>query len=224
MSKELIAQKANLKQYSIDKPAEIVAMATVLKTHIVAYNLYTNISNKNYVHVEGWQFAGFLLGIYSRVESIENLSTASVIKWKATVNLYQGDKIIGHGIALCSNAENKKKSFDEYAIVSMAQTRAIGKAYRNMIGWVMKLAGYEGTPSEEMKKMGDPMEAPQQEPIIDYSKPGIYQSADPKAPAVKINPSHICQKCGKKVPEVVASYSQRRFKKVLCRDDQPKGK
>ena len=33
----------------------------------------------------------------------------------------------------------------------MAQTRAIGKAYRNIIGWVMKMAGYEGTPGEEMK-------------------------------------------------------------------------
>jgi len=44
----------------------------------------------------------------------------------------------------------------------MAQTRAIGKAYRNVIGWVIKLAGYEGTPSEEMVKVGEsqPIPAP----------------------------------------------------------------
>ena len=39
---------------------------------------------------------------------------------------------------------------DEYAILSMAQTRAIGKAFRNLIGWVIKMAGYESTPAEEM--------------------------------------------------------------------------
>ena len=37
----------------------------------------------------------------------------------------------------------------------MAQTRAIGKAYRNLIGWVMKMAGYEATPKEEMVKVND---------------------------------------------------------------------
>ena len=43
-----------------------------------------------------------------------------------------------------------KRSFDEYAICSMAQTRAVGKAYRLLIGWLMKSAGYEATPLEEM--------------------------------------------------------------------------
>src|SRR5688572_13498615 len=34
----------------------------------------------------------------------------------------------------------------------MAQTRATGKAFRMSIGWIMKLAGYEPTPSEEVSK------------------------------------------------------------------------
>ena len=32
----------------------------------------------------------------------------------------------------------------------MAQTRAVGKAYRMKIGWLLKVAGYETTPAEEM--------------------------------------------------------------------------
>jgi hypothetical protein len=32
----------------------------------------------------------------------------------------------------------------------MAQTRAIGKAYRNLLAWLMKAAGFEATPAEEM--------------------------------------------------------------------------
>ena len=35
-------------------------------------------------------------------------------------------------------------------MMSMAQTRALGKAYRMALGWIMKMAGYEATPAEEM--------------------------------------------------------------------------
>jgi hypothetical protein len=35
----------------------------------------------------------------------------------------------------------------------MATTRAKSKAYRNCLGWVMKLAGYSGTPAEEMNNI-----------------------------------------------------------------------
>jgi len=142
--------------YSINNPSQMSAMAIILKQHILKNNLYTNIAGKNYVHVEGWQFAGGLLGTLPRVKSVENISTEQEVKWKAEVeivNVATGN-IISTGFAVCSNKEAKKKSFDEYAILSMAQTRAIGKAYRNVIGWVIKLAGYEATPSEEMVKIG----------------------------------------------------------------------
>ena len=32
----------------------------------------------------------------------------------------------------------------------MAQTRAVGKAFRNQLAWLMKAAGFEATPAEEM--------------------------------------------------------------------------
>jgi hypothetical protein len=34
--------------------------------------------------------------------------------------------------------------------MSMAQTRAVGKAYRNILAWIIRAAGYEPTPAEEM--------------------------------------------------------------------------
>ena len=146
MSKEL----AITKTYDIAKPAEVVKMATVLKDYVVKQKLYTNIKGRNYAHVDGWQFAGFLTGMNAIVEEPKNLSTDKEIKWSATAKIYLNDKVVGAGFALCSNKESIKKAFDEYAIMSMAQTRAIGKAYRNKIGWVMKLAGYESTSAEEV--------------------------------------------------------------------------
>ena len=144
-------------KYELNEPAEVAKMAIVVKEHIVKQNLFTPIVGKNYVQVEGWQFAGGLLGLFPRVVSVENLSSANEIKWKAEVEIVNlGTKeIISRGFAVCSNKEGKKVKFDEYAILSMAQTRAVGKAYRNIIGWIMKLAGYESTPSEEITKVGE---------------------------------------------------------------------
>lgn len=57
---------------------------------------------------------------------------------------------VSRGTGYCDNLELKKTDFDEYAVISMAETRSIGKAYRNLIGYVMKAAGFEPTPAEEM--------------------------------------------------------------------------
>lgn len=65
------------------------------------------------------------------------------------ISISSGAKI-GFGSATCSTAELKKVGFDEYAVASTAQTRAIGKAYRNLIGFIMKAAGFEPVPAEEM--------------------------------------------------------------------------
>jgi len=57
---------------------------------------------------------------------------------------------LGSGFGICSNIEITKVSFDEFAVMSMAQTRAIGRAFKNVIGFIMKSAGYSPTPLEEM--------------------------------------------------------------------------
>lgn len=57
---------------------------------------------------------------------------------------------LGSGSAICSSLELIKSGFDEYSIFSMAQTRCIGKGFRNLIGFVMNSAGIESTPAEEM--------------------------------------------------------------------------
>ena len=139
-----------IRKYNLDQPTQIVTMAKVLKKYIVENKLYAEIAGKNYVMVEGWQFAGGLLGLFPRVVKVESVGEN---KWLAHVEIInkKDERVVSSGFALCSKAEMKKKSFDEYAILSMAQTRAIGKAYRNLIGWIMKLSGYEATPAEEIK-------------------------------------------------------------------------
>lgn len=140
-------------QVELTSPSQIMGFATNLKELIVKNNLFTNIKGKNYVNVEGWQIAGAFTGTFPVVEAVENLSdiNGEFYKYRAEVSLRdkEGNKV-GSGFAICTNKEPGKKNFDEYAVASMAQTRAVGKAFRMKIGWLLKVAGYETTPAEEM--------------------------------------------------------------------------
>jgi len=203
--------------YELSSANQMTDMSVVLKDHVIKQKLFTNIQGKNYVHTDGWQYAGGLMGLYPRITSVENLSNGNEIKWKADVEVVRltDDKVVGKGFAICSNKESKKKMFDEYAILSMAQTRAIGKAYRNLIGWVMKLAGYESTPTEEMTKVGDNISMQAQAP-----SPIKTQTTAPKTTAVKLE----CHSCAEVIPKVVYDYSKKVYKRPLCRNCQPKRK
>jgi hypothetical protein len=130
----------------------MLQLASELSKLIKEKGLSSNIQGKQFVNVEGWQFCGASLGLMPIITDTKDLSNETTIKYMATCevrNINTG-LVVATGIALCSNGEKTKRYFDEYAILSMAQTRAIGKAYRNLLAWLMKAAGFEATPAEEM--------------------------------------------------------------------------
>lgn len=159
--KELAVQNGKLGEM-----ANVTEIANALATVILDKNLSMDMRGKRYVFVEGWQLAGAYFGIVPIIKSLERERTFDPrfqeghapdtkdveIKYRAEVELLdtKNNRIVGFGIAICSNKEKGKTAFDEFAVASMAQTRAVGKAYRLTLGWVIKLAGYEGTPAEEM--------------------------------------------------------------------------
>ncbi|MEY4282245.1 MAG: hypothetical protein RLZ39_1657 [Bacteroidota bacterium] len=144
-------QKTNPSYELINKDS-MLQLSNELSKLIKEKGLSSNIQGKQFVNVEGWQFAGASLGLMPIITNTQDLSNETTIKYMATCevrNINTG-LVVATGIALCSNAEKTKRYFDEYAILSMAQTRAIGKAYRNLLAWLMKAAGFEATPAEEM--------------------------------------------------------------------------
>jgi hypothetical protein len=144
-------QKTNPSYELINKDS-MLQLSNELSKLIKEKGLSSNIQGKQFVNVEGWQFAGASLGLMPIITDTKDLSNENTIKYMATCevrNINTG-LVVATGIALCSNGEKTKRYFDEYAILSMAQTRAIGKAYRNLLAWLMKAAGFEATPAEEM--------------------------------------------------------------------------
>jgi hypothetical protein len=114
--------------------------------------LYTTIGTKKYVHVEGWEALGAMTGHTALIKSVFE----SPEYFEATAELFDGGhKLVSSGIARAYKEESfkaggKRRWEHDYQVMSMAQTRAIGKAYRNKLAWIIRLAGYEACPSEEM--------------------------------------------------------------------------
>jgi hypothetical protein len=146
------SKKAKIETYDISRSDETLDLAKDLAKFIKDNKLSTTVQGKEFVNVEGWQYAGSRLGIVPIVDHVINVSNDQEIKYQAKVTLFdmRSQHTVGAGFAVCSNKESGKKFYQEFAIMSMAQTRAIGKAYRNILAWIIRAAGYEPTPAEEM--------------------------------------------------------------------------
>ncbi len=185
-------RKNKVESYDIARSDETLDLAKDLAKFIKENKLTTAVQGKEFVNVEGWQYAGSRLGIVPIVDHVINMSTDQEIKYQAKVTLFdlRSQQTVGAGFAICSNKEQGKKFYQEFAIASMAQTRAIGKAYRNILAWIIRAAGYEPTPAEEMEyggNMADAKAAPSA-PVVEAVAP-VPMKAVPAEPAAAETPS-----------------------------------
>ena len=68
-------EKRVIKTYDIANSHETLHLAQDLARFISENNLFHNIHGKEYVNVEGWQYAGARLGILPVIEELTGLST-----------------------------------------------------------------------------------------------------------------------------------------------------
>ena len=140
--------------YSFGEKIDVAEkVASQLKDVIRKQNFSVTIGGNNeYVTVEGWSTLGTMLGCTPYVEEVVEIPIEGKGKfgYKATVSIRQGDAILSRASAV---AERNRMQSDRPAVYSMAQTRALGKAYRMALSWIVKMAGYEPTPAEEMQEI-----------------------------------------------------------------------
>lgn len=141
--------------YGAHEPREIVARASaqaqVLADVIRSRKLAVTIAGKEYVRVEGWTLLGVMLGVSPVCEWTRPVA-APAAGWEARVVARTLDgREVGAAEAMCTRDEPRWADQPEFALRSMAQTRATAKALRLPLGFVMALAGYETTPAEEME-------------------------------------------------------------------------
>jgi hypothetical protein len=128
----------------IGRAAEI---AKPLKQMIDQQGLFEEINGQQYVRVEGWQAVITLCGLRTREERC-TIDEHGITVYVQIVDRH-GD-VIGEGAGMVGKDEPQHLNLKDFQKRSLANSRAISRAARNCLGWIVHLAGYATTPSEEM--------------------------------------------------------------------------
>lgn len=147
----LVVQEEQVQSLLVGTPADRVTQATqianALSPVITGKHLYADIQGKKHVLYEGWATLGALVGVFPVTVWTKETENGYLARVEARTI---AGAVVGAAEAECSRTENRWASAPDYAVRSMAQTRAGSKALRMPLGFIMQLAGFEGTPAEEM--------------------------------------------------------------------------
>jgi hypothetical protein len=136
-------------------------VANALAPIIEKQKLYVKIGPGKHVVVEGWTTLLAMLGIIPKERDVKYID-GDYEAYVDLVSLRTG-AVVGGASAICGKTDPTWAGRPRNAQRSMAITRATGKAGRLGFSWIMKLAGYEATPAEEMDHV-EASKPPQQQP------------------------------------------------------------
>jgi hypothetical protein len=110
------------------------------------------INGKTFLQFEDWQTLGRFYGITAAARSTTYIEFGRVqgFECHAEAILVSTGQVISAAQAMCLDDESKWSNKPLFQLRSMAQTRAQAKALRNVLAWVVVMAGYAPTPAEEM--------------------------------------------------------------------------
>ena len=114
-------------------------------------------NGKTYLQFEDWQTLGRFYGVTAVCRATKYTEFGEgeypIRGFEATADalLVATGQVISSAEALCLDDEQNWNRKPLFQLKSMAQTRACAKALRNVLAWVVVLAGYAPTPAEEME-------------------------------------------------------------------------
>jgi hypothetical protein len=176
---EALVLQGQMSDMALYRPPETV-LAEAHKAAVALQDVIKNkkdpvmMNGQQYLEYEDWQTVGRFYGITAKVEKVEYVQYGAVSGFSASAVALRADgAVISQAIADCLSDEPKwsKKTKYEwrdkegggrekvavgeedvplFQLKSMAQTRACAKALRNVLAWVVVLAGYKATPAEEL--------------------------------------------------------------------------
>jgi len=151
-------QTPSLAAFSTASPALTLArgkaVADAAAPVIKELNLVKKIHQSFHVYFDGWTMVGAMVGVFP--VTVRTWEIGQGEGYGANVEARTlGGEVVGAADAIVMRDEEvggRQKWLDAptFQVVSMVQTRAGGKALRQPLGWIMRLAGYEVTPAEEM--------------------------------------------------------------------------
>jgi hypothetical protein len=139
------------------------------------------INGEQYLEFEDWQTLGRFYGATVGIEwtrPIEGETRVHGYEAKAVV-MIKGE-VVSSAEAMCTRDERNWANRDEFALRSMAQTRASAKALRNVLAWVAVLGGFKPTPIEEMPSDMERTYVPNQPSRQEHAREVIAQDEQRK--------------------------------------------
>ena len=133
--------------------AEAHDKAKTLKDIVESQGLSKHFGGaKAHLLVEAWETIARGYGLTVGTGDVQLIKQDGVVVGaSATAWVYdQSGTTIGRAEGLCLTDEPNWKGKAAYALAGMAQTRAASRALRQVLGWVVVLAGYDATPAAEM--------------------------------------------------------------------------
>jgi len=141
--------------------AEAQRAARALKDVVAKKAKPVLMKGEQYLEFEDWQTVGRFYGITSRTVWSRPVMVGEATGWEAraeAIDVRTG-QVLSSAEAMCLNDEPNWKGKPSFQLRSMAQTRACAKTLRNLLAWVVVLAGYRPTPAEEIAGMQDTEQA-----------------------------------------------------------------
>jgi hypothetical protein len=109
------------------------------------------INGKTFLQFEDWQTLGRFYGVTAAARTTAYIEQGRVRGYECHAEAIRADgQVISAAQAMCLDDEAKWQDKPLFQLRSMAQTRAQAKVLRNVLAWVVVMAGYAPTPAEEM--------------------------------------------------------------------------
>lgn len=136
--------------------------------------------DRPHLYAEAWQILARFSGYHGIVDEPQEITEESkIIGFKAQAHVFDNDgREVSRATSYCMRDEPNWRNKPMFQLASMAQTRALSKAYRLDLGWVAVLAGYSPTPAEEMDDVPVAKSVPQPQPTPNPVKDDLQSRKD----------------------------------------------
>ena len=163
--------------------------ALVLADIVEKAHLYAMINGRKYLNVEAWQIIGRAYGYTAKAGDVQTVRDADgrELGVMARSIIYDANgQIVGGAEGYCMNDEPTWADRAFYARAGMAQTRSISRGFRQIVSWVVVLAGYAPTPAEEMTGDATPLTSQAQGDLCPIHGIAFYQRGKMREPAHRL--------------------------------------
>ena len=160
-------------------------IAQVIVSKLEPMGVFIDINEQRYLTFRGWQMIGSWLNVTAQTEFTERLTDDddNFIGYRAkAIAVTRDGQLVGQSYARCLSEERNWKNRPEFALESMAETRAKSKALRDLCGPIVYMANNVSGRISDLVISDSPADINDHRMNENEAAPTIERPAPPKPP------------------------------------------